>query len=69
MKILQDPDSGKAIVQLASNESYDIEEILSALLEFVSKQAVEVYRLTHSYREIVHRLDELESKFSQTKAD
>jgi hypothetical protein len=65
MKIVQD-EWGKVSIRLGVDETYDIKEHLEALMDFVCKQAIEVYRLTNSHRKIVGRLDELESKFSKT---
>ncbi|MEG4842478.1 hypothetical protein [Microcoleus sp. B9-D4] len=60
MKIVQNPETGEVCIELKNDEVYDIEEHLMALTEFVSKQAVDVFRLTNSYRKIVGRLDSLE---------
>ncbi|MEG4964563.1 MULTISPECIES: hypothetical protein [unclassified Microcoleus] len=60
MKIVRNPESGEVHIKLKNDEVYDIEEHLAALMEFVTKQAVEVHRLTNSYRKIVRRLDQLE---------
>ena len=62
MKIVQNPESGEVHIKLRNDEVYDIEEHLAALMEFATQQAIEVHRLTNSYRKIVGRLDELERR-------
>ncbi|MEG4977222.1 hypothetical protein [Microcoleus sp. K4-B3] len=62
MKIVQNPESGEVYIKLKNDEVYDVEEHLATLMEFVTKQAVDVHRLTNSYRKLVGRLDELERK-------
>ncbi|MEG4109010.1 hypothetical protein [Microcoleus sp. S13_C5] len=60
MKILQNAETGEVYIELKNDEVYDIEEHLAALMEFVTKQAIEIHRLRNSYRKIVGRLDSLE---------
>jgi hypothetical protein len=59
MRIVQNPESGEVSIELENDEVYDMEEHLAALMEFVTKQAIDVHRLINSYRKIVGRLDEL----------
>jgi hypothetical protein len=65
MKIIQD-ELGSINIQLNNNETYNLENHVEALMDFVCKQAITTYRLTNSYRKIVGRLDELERKVSET---
>lgn len=65
MKIEQDPENGQILIKLGQNEKFNNEELLEALFDFVSKQAIEVYRLRNSYRKIVGRLNELDLKSSK----
>lgn len=64
MKIKQDLKTGQIQYQLDAGEEYNIDEHLSALSEFVSGRAVEIFRLTNNYRKLVGRLDELEAKLN-----
>ena len=64
MKITQNPETGKLEFRLDAGEEPDTEERLQALMDFVTVQAQETYRHTHSYRKIVGRLDELEQKIN-----
>jgi hypothetical protein len=59
MRIVQNPESGEVSIELENDEVYDMEEHLAALMEFVTKQAIDVHRLINSYWKIVGRLDEL----------
>ncbi|MEG4396486.1 hypothetical protein [Microcoleus sp. BROC3] len=61
MKIEQNPESGEVHIKFENDEEeYNIEQHLAALMEFVTKQAIEIHRLRKSYRKIVGRLDSLE---------
>jgi len=68
MKIVQNPESGEIGIQLEQNEKYNIGEHLSALIEFVCKQAIETYQLTNSYKKLSERLDALE-KLSKVETE
>jgi polyhydroxyalkanoate synthesis regulator phasin len=64
MKIEQNLLTGKIRYYLNSDETYDINNHLQALSDFVESQAVETFRHTKEYRKLVGRLDELEGRLS-----
>jgi 6-phosphogluconate dehydrogenase len=65
MKIRQDSE-GRVLIHLDSGEIPDLDEQVNSLLDFVKKQAIVIHRLTISYRKVIQRLDELESKVEQS---
>jgi len=64
MKIQQDLLTGEVQYHLDFNETYNIDNYLEALTEFVKIQAVETFKHTKEYRKLVGRLDELERQLS-----
>jgi hypothetical protein len=67
MKIIQNPENGQVAFQLESNELYDSEEHLAALIEFTVNQAQIVFDLKSSYKKILQRLDSLQNEINQLK--
>jgi polyhydroxyalkanoate synthesis regulator phasin len=67
MKIEQDLQTGEVFYKLNSDEECNGDNILSALVEFVKLQAIEVFRHTKEYRKLVGRLDELERQLNNLK--
>ncbi|MEG3900008.1 MULTISPECIES: hypothetical protein [unclassified Microcoleus] len=62
MKIQQDELDGKLLYRLDNGEEWTTEAHLSALTEFVERQAIETARHTKEYRRLVGRLDNLEGR-------
>jgi hypothetical protein len=60
MKIIQCLESGELTIQLENNEKYDREEHLQALTEFGFSPAINLDKLTNSYKQVVEGLEVLE---------